>query len=142
MFMKSIYFVIEYSMAHPNQWAVAKLWMKKGFNKVFFCGRSTKGATRDNPLNFKFPFLHKFSMLYRNFNLSLKMYQVIFLQFFSLFITYYREFQQIWSKSIKNLIFKGLQNPPKKRLVLWQNLSWFLETLFLRSFMLKPTKRA
>ena len=62
--MKSISFVIEYSaMAHLNQSAVAKLCLKKTFNKILFCGRSKKGAAHDersHALNFKLAFLHKF----------------------------------------------------------------------------------
>ena len=42
-------------------------WIKK-----LFCGRLTKGGTRDNALGFKFAFLNKFSTWYQNFNLSSK----------------------------------------------------------------------
>lgn len=69
--MKTIYFVIEYSsMAHPNQRAVAKLWLKKSIDRVLRI--STKGATCNNALNFKLGFLKKFSMWYWNFKLSSK----------------------------------------------------------------------
>ena len=60
-FMYFIHFVVKYSeMAHPNQGAVADLWLKKALNEILFRGRSIKGAMRDNGVNLSLPFYTSF----------------------------------------------------------------------------------